>query len=569
MGAPLRREPIAHALLRLFPLAALLVLVVPVAAGLLGIVLPAFGYLPVLGSTEFSLAPFRALAAEPGLGHSALLSLATGLAATALAFSIATLFVAGWRGTRAFAALQKLVSPLLSVPHAAAAFGLAFLIAPSGLLFRLLRVSDRPPDLLIVQDRLGLAMTLGLVVKEIPFLFLMLLAALPQARAPALERMMAALGYGRIAGFLFAVLPSLYRQIRLAVLAVLAFSTSVVDVALILGPTTPAPLAVRILDWQQDADLGRHFVAAAGAVLQVGIAMLALAVWLAAERIGAALCRWLSGAGWRARADHWLRGAVAVLMALSAGIVCAGLCLLALWSVAGSWRFPAILPQGLTLSTWMRATASLALPLRDTLALAATSSLAAIVLALGALECAARHPGPGAGRALKALYVPLIIPQIAFLFGVQVLFSYAGVDGSFVAVAIVHLVFVFPYVLLSLSDPWGAWDPRYGHAIRALGRGADAIFWRVRLPMLARPVLTATALGFAVSVALYLPTLLVGAGRWPTVTSEAVALASGSDPRLIGATALVQAALPFLGFALAALLPAIIFRNRRLMRVSA
>jgi putative thiamine transport system permease protein len=86
--------------------------------------------------------------------------------------------------------------------------------------------------------------------------------------------------------------------------------------------------------------------------------------------------------------------------------------------------------------------------------------------------------------------------------------------------------------------------------------------------MLIRPVLTATALGFAISVALYLPTLLIGAGRWPTVTTEAVALASGGDPRLIGATALVQALLPFLGFAFAAVVPALIFRNRRLMRAA-
>ena len=52
-----------------------------------------------------------------------------------------------------------------------------------------------------MQDRLGLAMTLGLVVKEIPFLFLMMLAALPQTRAAEMERMMASLGYGRIVGF--------------------------------------------------------------------------------------------------------------------------------------------------------------------------------------------------------------------------------------------------------------------------------------------------------------------------------------------------------------------------------
>ena len=47
------------------------------------------------------------------------------------------LFVAGWPARRVFARIQHLVSPLLAVPHAAAAFGLAFLIAPSGMLARL------------------------------------------------------------------------------------------------------------------------------------------------------------------------------------------------------------------------------------------------------------------------------------------------------------------------------------------------------------------------------------------------------------------------------------------------
>jgi putative thiamine transport system permease protein len=560
-------------LLRLFPIAAFLVLIAPVVAGLAGVFLPAFGYLPVLGRDEFSLQPFRELIAMPGLDRSVLLSLGCGLATTAVAFAVVMLFVAGWRGTRLFVALERLVSPLLSVPHAAAAFGLAFLIAPSGLLFRLAAEAtglwDRPPDLLIVQDRLGIAMTLGLIVKEIPFLLLMSLAALPQARAPEMERMVAALGYGRILGFVHGILPALYRQIRLAVLAVLAFSTSVVDVALILGPTTPAPLAVRLLTWQRDADLDMHFAAAAGAVLQLAVTALALAMWLAGERVCGLLWRTLARSGWRGNADEGARKFAALLMALSAGTVLVGLGLLALWSLAGSWRFPDALPATLSLSTWMRLPESLAMAFRDTLALAAAASLLAVVLALGSLEFQARTGGSRTGRALNTLYVPLLVPQIAFLFGLQILFSYAGFDGTFLAVMVAHLVFVFPYVLLSLTDPWWAWDPRYGHAIRALGQSPSAVFWRVRVPMLTRPVLIAAALGFAVSVALYLPTLLIGAGRWPTVTTEAVALASGGDPRLIGATALLQALLPFLGFAVAALLSAVLFRNRRLMRASA
>ncbi len=560
-------------MLRLFPIAAFFVLIAPVAAGLAGVFLPAFGYLPVLGRSAVSLDAFADVMAMPGLGRSILLSLGSGLAATAISLLVVTLFVAGWRGTRVFAALERLVSPLLSVPHAAAAFGLAFLIAPSGFLFRLgaeaTGLLERPPDLLIVNDRLGIAMTLGLIVKEIPFLLLMTLAALPQTRAGEMERMTASLGYGRIVGFVHGILPALYGQIRLAVLAVLVFSTSVVDVALILGPTTPAPLAVRILTWQQDADLAMHFTAAAAAVLQIGVTVLALVIWLIGERVFGFVCRVVALSGWRARGDLAMRRLAAFVMALSAAIVLAGLALLALWSVAGPWRFPDPLPAGFSLSTWMRMPGSIAAAFGHSLMLAGASAILAVVLALGSLEYRVRSARPGPGRALGVLYVPLLVPQIAFLFGLQILFSYLGFDGAFLAVLLVHLVFVFPYVLLSLSDPWWAWDPRYGHAVRALGRSPDIVFWRVRLPMLARPVLTAAALGFAVSIALYLPTLVIGAGRWPTVTTEAVALASGGDPRLIGATALLQALLPFLGFAIAALVAAFLSRNRRLMRAGA
>lgn len=84
--------------------------------------------------------------------------------------------------------------------------------------------------------------------------------------------------------------------------------------------------------------------------------------------------------------------------------------------------------------------------------------------------------------------------------------------------------------------------------------------------MLLRPILVASAVGFAVSVGQYLPTLLVGAGRWPTITTEAVALASSGDRRVIGVYAFIQMMLPFIGFAAATLVPALVFMRRRDMR---
>ena len=77
------------------------------------------------------------------------------------------------------------------------------------------------------------------------------------------------------------------------------------------------------------------------------------------------------------------------------------------------------------------------------------------------------------------------------------------------------------------------------------------------------PVLTAAAVGFAVSVGQYLPTLLIGGGRVQSITTEAVALASGGDRRAIGIYGLAQTIAALLPFALALAIPRLVWANRR------
>jgi putative thiamine transport system permease protein len=113
------------------------------------------------------------------------------------------------------------------------------------------------------------------------------------------------------------------------------------------------------------------------------------------------------------------------------------------------------------------------------------------------------------------------------------------------------LVFVLPYVFLALADGYRAFDPRYARAAASLGATPSRIFWAVKAPMLKGPILLAFALGFAVSVAQFLPTLFAGGGRFATLTTEALALAGGGDRRVIGVTAVLQSALPLALLALA------------------
>ncbi|PHP68696.1 ABC transporter permease [Zhengella mangrovi] len=550
---------------RLGPPLAIALLAGPVVAGLAGTLVPAFGYLPALGGDRFSLEPFRHLSAQPGLVQSCLVSLFAGLAATVVSLAGVALFVAAHAGTPLFGRLQHLLSPLLSVPHAAAAFGLAFLVAPSGWLARIVSPGltgwTAPPDVLLVHDAMGLAMIAGLVAKEIPFLLLIALAALPQVRLAETRRLAASLGHGRIAGFLFFAWPPLYRQLRLAVLAVLAFSTSVVDVAVILGPVAPAPLAVRLVGWMNDPDLAMRFFASAGAILQLGITALACLLWLALERVGGGLLAWLRDGGWRGRRDRALRAAALVLPGLSALTIGAGLVLLAIWSVAGLWQFPDALPQAFTMRSWQRALPQLAGPLTVTFTVGILAAAIATVLAILCLRREDETMAPP-GRLLWLVYLPLIVPQAAFLFGLQLLLIGIRAEPGLSALVLAHLVFVMPYVFLSLSDPWRAYDRRYETIAAGLGASRLRTFWRIRMPMMARAVLAAAAVGFAVSVGQYLPTLLVGAGRLTTITTEAVALASGGNRRVIGVYAFLQMLLPVIGFAIASLVPALLWRRR-------
>jgi putative thiamine transport system permease protein len=542
-------------------------LAAPVLLGLAGTLLPAFGYLPALGGTEASLAPFRNLMAEPGLAASAALSLGTGLAATAISLLLVVCFTAGWLETAAFRGMARLLSPLLSVPHAAAAIGLAFLVSPSGMIMRLFSPwatgFDRPPDLLIVHDPLGMAMTAGLIAKEVPFLFLMTLAALPQTDARRHMRIAANLGYGRMSGFAKVVLPQVYRQIRLPVLAVLAYSTSVVDVAEILGPTTPAPLAPRIIDWMSDPDPASRFKAAAGAVLQLSVTGLAILLWRCAEVLISRLAGDRYGDGRRYARDwagRWLSlGLIGTLVSAMIG----ALCVLLLWSLSRSWWFPDALPKSLTTASWGNLLQTGRHLVADTLLIALPVAALSVLLVIWLLEAWTRSGRPGSPAMRKLVFLPMVIPQISFLFGLQIIFLLMNIDATYMAVGLAHLVFVLPYVFLALADPWRHLDPRFSKVAASLGSSPNRVLWKIRLPLLLRPILISAAIGFAVSIGQYLPTLMIGAGRIATVTTESVALASGGNRSIIAVYAMAQLLLPLAGFMLAALVPAVAFRHRQ------
>jgi putative thiamine transport system permease protein len=558
-------------LLRHAPLLTVTAFAGPVVAGLAGTLLPAFGVLPAIGGESLSLNGWRELLRFPGFATSLQLTVMTGWLATLLAVFITFAVAAVLHQRHAVRRLANLISPLLAIPHSALAIGFAFLIAPSGWIARLVSPGlsgwTLPPDVGSVGHPSGGALVACLLLKEVPYLLLMLLGALNQVPAKAHTDAARALGYTPALAFFKIVLPQVYPQMRLPILAVLAFSLSVVDVALILGPGNPPTLAVLAVRWFGDPDVRLYFQAAAAATLLLLLVLASIAAWLLLERFAArAGRRWVMRGGRRSGVPAFATlgsGVGAALFTMAAGAMLG----MGVWSFAARWRFPQSLPPSFTLSNWERQFGDLQRPALTTLWVGFAATAIALGLTLACLENETgatrlqRRDAPSASLAL--LYIPLLVPQVAFLFGAQVLLIRFDLDATLAAVVWSHLSFVLPYLFLSLADPWRAFDSRYARTALSLGASRARVFWRIKLPILLKPILIACGVAFAVSVGLYLPTVFAGSGRVATLTTEAVTLSAGADRRVIGTWALLQAAFPFAAFLLAAWLPRLLYARRR------
>ena len=513
---------------------------------------------PWLAVTGFALGSlldasgWRALWLEPQFAQALGLTLWTGLASTALAWWGAARLLAHGFVHRSIDRLLRRLPWMLATPHAAFAIGLVFLVSPSGWLLRVaspwLTGFGFPPPWATTQDPWGLGLIVALTAKEIPFL---LWAAATQLQREDLRRrwcsehaLAQTLGYAPRQAWWRVVWPQLAPRLRWPLLTVLAYGLTVVDMALVIGPASPPTLAVLAWQWLQDADLAVNAQgAAAGGVLTLAVLVAVLAV-----RAGHTALRKAhtdgrrgdcspSAVAVRAGAGRWL------LTSLYLGVLVA----LAVGSVAGLWPFPTLWPEALTLQAWLSVWASVP-TVGTTLGLASGSAALALVWSVAWLELAPRRWD----TALRPLiYLPLVLPAVLWVVGLYRVALWAQLEGRWTGLLLAHTVMTLPYVLLTLSPAYLGVDPRLSAVSASLGHQRLSFLWRIKWPLLRRSLVASAAVGFAVSVAQYLPTLYVGAGRLASVTTEAVTLAAGAQRSLTSAYAALQFLLPALAFALA------------------
>ena len=520
------------------------------------IAVPSLGVIWSAAAAALHTDAWSALWRDPQLPPALMMTLWTGLVATALAVALAALLLSlSFPGPR-WERMVKALAPMLAVPHAAFAIGLAFLIAPSGWLLRAFSPwatgFDAPPAWATTQDPWGGGLIAVLVVKEVPFL--LWAAATQLRRADTAARwsreldVATSMGYAPHTAWWRIVWPQLWPLLGGPLLAVLAYSLTVVDMALVIGPTTPPTLAVLAWQWLLDADASVNAQGAAAAwLLAWVVAALAGALWAVP-----ALLRWRScwTNGHRGASSGVLHSRPLVLLTLAAlpAIYLAVMLALAVGSVSGVWPFPCLLPDNFSWQGWQSVAAS-AQTVWTTCVLALISSVTALAWSVAWLEYA---PARLDAQLRRLIYLPLLLPSVLWVVGLHRLALAWGIDGHASGLYLAHSLAATPYVLIALSPAYLNFDTRYASIAASLQKSRWHFLSRIKWPLLKASLSAALAVGFAVSVAQYLPTLFVGAGRFATVTTEAVTLASGAQRSLTAAYAWLQWLLPALMFGAAA-----------------
>ena len=531
----------------------LLLCFAPLLPGLLGMILPAVSWLPVLGYTDPGLDAFQQIAHWPNLSVSIGLTLFTGLGSTLLALFFTYLILRRYWGNALWHKLEQSLPPMLAMPHVAFAISFALLFSPTGWVYRGIEALgiDTSGSFSFIQDQYGIGLLIMLAVKETPFLLIMSIPVMQQLKVNQLLAISASLAYSEKESWRKVILPLWLPKVRLPLFAVAAYGISVVDIALILGPTRPATLAVVIWQWFNEPNLLLMPKAAAGALLLLGItALVLLALRMTEKWIFTTYNQWQLGGAAPASGPERKKPRIKQLLNPFILIPMITIPILILWSFAKRWRFPDLLPGSYSLRYWQQELPTLAELVGDSLILAIISTAVALTLAIACLEFRHRYHK---GLPAWLITIPLITPQLSLLFGIQI--SVYLVPGQHYNLWVLwsHLIFVFPYLYLTLDGSWRSYDIRLDQCSRSLGQTAWQTWWKIKRPQVQPAIVLGLAVGVSVSLAQYLPTQMLGAGRISTITTEAVTLASGQDRRVMAIYGLLQGVLPLIFFSLALL----------------
>ncbi|CAN5881952.1 ABC transporter permease subunit [soil metagenome] len=217
---------------------------------------------------------------------------------------------------------------------------------------------------------------------------------------------------------------------------------------------------------------------------------------------------------------------------------------LLLWTFTGEWRFPDLIP-----SEWsLRGIYFLVEPggrvlgaTINSLTIAGTVALASVAVGLPAGMAIGGYQWRFKGLVIFVILLPILVPPLAATMGIHLTFIRFGLADTALGVFLVHLVPTVPYTAIILTSVFAERTGEWEEAARTLGASPWQAFVHVTLPEAAPGIAVAGLFAFLISWGQYILTVLIGGGNVVTLPMLLFSAASGNDPVITSALALVFA----------------------------
>ena len=144
------------------------------------------------------------------------------------------------------------------------------------------------------------------------------------------------------------------------------------------------------------------------------------------------------------------------------------------------------------------------------------------------------------------IFIPLFIPQISFLIGLQSFIILFNFESFLVPLIIIQLFYVIPYSFIILAPSLREIKKDIIRVAASLGKNRFKRLLQVKIPIIMPSLLTSFAIGMLVSFSLYTPVYFIGAGRVNTLTVEAMNLALSGSRQDLGVATFFQIIIPIL-----------------------
>lgn len=242
----MRLSPTARTWLLLSP--ALAVIVLLFLGGVLFGVIQSLNYIPLIGQYTINLDAYTQMLADASFGPSLVLSLWIAFAATTVSAILAIAVSLFLRQTSTGRRIGTYLFQLnLAIPHIVGAVAMLALLSQGGLVSRLTNfiglTSGTAGFPALTNDRWGVSIIAEYVWKEVPFIGVVVLAALAGGTRDY-EDLARTLGAGWWQRFRHVILPHIIPGVLSTSIIVFAFSFGAYEVPFLLGQPYPATLSV-------------------------------------------------------------------------------------------------------------------------------------------------------------------------------------------------------------------------------------------------------------------------------------------------------------------------------------